>query len=120
GPYPALRRPFPELADARFTERRILPHRFAGAYAEHARTLDQQQIGARKPDAAGEADHEQPRAPGDAAHALLEDRTADGIVDHIHAASVGDALHGITERLAAIEHEMIGAPSLGNLELLFR
>ena len=82
-------------------ERGISPHRFAGADAEHAGALDQQQIGPGEPDAAGKADHQQPRAPGDAAHAVLEHLAADGIEHHVGAAPVGDALDGIAERLAA-------------------
>ena len=95
----------------------ISPHRFAGADAEHAGALDQQQIGAGKPDAAGEADHEQPRAPGDAAHAVLEDLAADGIEHHVGAAAVGDALDRVAERLAPVQHEMIGALRLRHREL---
>ena len=72
---------------ADFAERRISPHRFAGADAEHAGALDQQQIGAGEADAAGKADHQQPRAPGDAAHAVLEHLAADGIEHHVGAAA---------------------------------
>ena len=70
-----------------FAERGIFPHRFAGAHAEHAGALDQQQIGLGKPDAAGEPDHQQPRAPGDAAHRVLEHLAADGIEHHVGAAA---------------------------------
>ena len=101
-------------------ERRIFPRRLAGADAEHAGALDQQEIGAGEPDAAGEADHEQPRAPGDAAHAILEYLAADGIEHHVGAAAIGDALDRVAERLAAVQHEMIGALRLRHREFLFR
>ena len=113
-------RPLRQFLDARFAERRIFSHRLAGADAEHAGALDQQQIGAGKPDAAGKADHQQPRAPGDAAHAVLENLAADGIEHHVGAAPVGDALDGVAERLAAVEHEMIGSFCFGDRELFFR
>src|SRR5690242_20040849 len=100
-------RPFRKLLDPRFGQRGILPRRLARAHAEHARTLDQQEVGAGKPNATGEADDEQPRAPRDAADAVFEDLPADGIVDHIRAAAVRDALDHVAERLAGIEHEMV-------------
>src|SRR2546430_8752402 len=43
-------------------------------------------VGASKSDAAGEADHEQPRAPGDAAYALFENRATHGIEHDVGAA----------------------------------
>ena len=50
-----------------------------------------------------------PRAPGDAAHAVLEHLAADRIEHHVGAAAVGDALDGVAERFASVEHQMIGA-----------
>ena len=105
---------------SRHAQRRIFPHSFAGTNAEHAGTLDQQQIGAGNADAAGEADHQQPRAPIDTADAVLEDLAADGIEHHIGATAVGDALDRVAKRLAAVEHQMIGALLFGNRQLLFR
>src|SRR5216684_5312618 len=86
-----------------FAERRISPRRLTGADAEHAGALDQQEIGAGEPDAAGKTDDENARAPGDAAHAVFENLAADGIEHHIGAAAVGDALDGVAEGFAAIE-----------------
>ena len=105
--------------DPRLAERGISPHRLAGADAEHAGALDQQQVGAGEPDAAGKADHEQPRAPGDAAQAVFKDLAADGIEHHVGAPPVGDALDGVAERLAPVEHQMIGAFCPRDRELLF-
>ena len=119
GPDLSRLRPRQQRLQPHFAQRRISPHRFAGADAEHAGALDQQQIGAGEPDAAGETDHQQPRAPGDAAHAVLEHLAADGIEHHVGAAPVGDALDGVAERFAAIEHQMIGAPRLRHREFLF-
>src|SRR5258705_10429511 len=94
----------------------MLAHGFAGADAEHARALDQDEIGAREPDAAGEADHEDARAPGNAAQAVFENLAADGIEYHIRTATIGDALDGVAERLAPVEHEVIGAAGLRHPE----
>src|SRR5216683_3273881 len=92
--------------------------RLAGADAKHARALDQQEIGAGEPNAAGETDHQDARAPGDAAHAVLEYLAADRIEHHIGAAPIGDALDGVAERFASVEHQMIGAPPLRHREFV--
>src|SRR5450631_977491 len=105
-------RPLRQRSDPYFARRRISSYRLAGANPEHARALDQQEIGAGEPDAAGKTDDENARAPGDAAHAVLKDLAADGIEHHIDAAAVGDALDGVAEGFGAIEHQMIGAPRL--------
>jgi hypothetical protein len=60
-------------------------HGFTRTHAEHAGALDQHQIGFRHADAAGEADHQKPRAPCDAAQAVFEDRPAHRI-EHRHIA----------------------------------
>src|SRR5258705_7246135 len=95
----------------------MLAHGFAGADAEHARALDQDEIGAREPDAAGETDHEDARAPGNAAQAVFENLAADGIEYHIRTAAIGDALDGVAERLPPVEHEMIRAACLRHREV---
>ena len=92
-------RPFRECPLTHFAERRIFARGFPRADAEHARALDQHQIGAGKPDAAGESDYEDARAPGNAAQAVFENLAADGIEYHIRTAAIGDALDGVAERL---------------------
>ncbi len=64
------------------------------------------------------SDDQQPCAPVDAAHRVLEHLAADGIEHHVRALPVGDALDGVAERLAVVANEMIGAPSLRNRKLL--
>src|SRR5947209_10467072 len=91
--------PCRQCPDPRLAKRRILPHRLACAHAEHTCALDQHEIGASKPDAAGEADDKDARAKGDTAQAVLENLATDRIEHHIRAAAVGDALDGVTKRL---------------------
>src|SRR4030088_378426 len=105
-------RPLRERLDPHFAERRSSPHRLAGADAEHARPLDQQEIGAGEPNATGEADDEDAGAPGDAAQAVFENLAADGIEHHIRAAAIGDALDGVAERLPSLQYQEISAPRL--------
>ena len=111
--------PFQQRLQPRLAERRIPAHGLAGAHAEHAGALDQQQIGTGQPNAAGEADDQDAGTPGEAAHTVLKDLAADRIEHHIGAAAIGDALDRIAKGLAAIEHEVIGAPRLRHRELLF-
>src|SRR6478735_1297159 len=72
-------RPLRQLPDPDLAERGISPHRLAGADAEYTGALDHQEVGLREPDAAGKADDQQPRAPVDAAHRILEHLAADRI-----------------------------------------
>jgi len=76
--------------------------KFPGADTEHAGTLDQQEIGAGEPDAAGEADDKQARAEGNAAHAVFKNLAADGIEHHVGTAAIGDALDGVAKRFASV------------------
>ena len=52
----ALLRTLQQRLEAHFAERGVSPHRFAGAHAQNAGALDQQEIGLGRADAAGEAD----------------------------------------------------------------
>src|SRR5215471_20286667 len=113
-------RPLQQRAQAFLCQRRVFPRRLPGPYPQYACAFDQQEVGAGKPDAAGEADNENPCAPGDAAQAVLENLPADGIEHHIRTAPLGHALDRITERLAGIVDEMIGASRLRYCELLLR
>jgi len=87
GPDLALFRPLHKLPQSHLAERRIPAHGLAGPHAEHARALDQQQIRARKPDAAGKAYDKETRAPGNAADAVFKNLAADGIEHDIFTAS---------------------------------
>src|SRR4051794_29099242 len=107
-PDSSLLRPCHERLDARLTHRRVSSRGLASADAENAGTLDQHQIGLGKPDAAGETDHQDARAPGDAAQALLEDLATDRIKHHVGAASIGNPLDRLTKRLATIKQAVIG------------
>src|SRR5207247_4676956 len=111
-------RPFRQRLDPDLAERRISPHGFTGADAKHAGALDHQQIGFCEPYAAGEPDDEKPRAPIDTAHRVLEYLAADGIEHHVRALPVGDTLDDVTERLASIAYEVIGASPHRNLKLV--
>ncbi len=97
---------------------KILPHRLARSYPEHTRSFDQDEIGARGTDAAGEPDHENTGTPGDAAQAFLEDLAAHRIEHDVSAATIGDALHGLTEGFSTIEHRVIRTSLLRNGKLL--
>src|SRR3569833_3560150 len=97
-------RPFSQRLDPCCTERRVLARRLAGPHAEHAGALDEQQIGPREANAAGETDHQQTRAPCDAAHTLLEHRTADRIEYDVGAAAVGEPFDGIAQRLVSYQN----------------
>src|SRR3546814_11194921 len=52
--------------------------------------------------AAEKAQDEDPGAPGEAAHGLLEDPVAHRIVDHVGAAAVGQRLPLVAQRPAAV------------------
>src|SRR3954463_13388951 len=112
-------RPIHQVLDPNRAEPRVSPHRLAGAHAEQACPLDQQEVGAGHADAAGEADDEDARAPGDTAQAVLKYLAADWIEHHVGAAPLGDALDSIAKWLARIQHQMIGPPRLRHRELFF-
>ena len=109
--------PFVQRLESRDGERRIPASGFAGPYAEHACALDQHVVGLGETNAASEADHQNPRAPCDAAHAFLEHFTADRIEHHIDATTIGNALHEIAKRLLARQDAVIGAARLRHCEL---
>src|SRR6185437_60343 len=68
--------------------------------------------------AAGEADDDDASLPGDRAQALIEGVAADRIIDDIDAAAAGDVLDAVADLLARIVDEVIGAGTLGDLELV--
>src|SRR6476620_1261728 len=112
--------PGAELAHACGELARLAPRKIAPEHADDRGALEESEVERQLRNfAGGEADDEQPPAPGERTERGLGVGSADRVVDHVDAAAVGERLDALAQVLLRIVDSGVGAVAPAHGELLF-
>src|SRR6267378_4793015 len=114
-----LAEPEAELSHAAGKGLRLAAREIAPEHAHHRSALEEREVQRQLGDlAGGEADHEQPSAPGDGAERRLAVGAADRVVDDVNPLSPGQAFDALAKIFGGVVDGRVGAVLAAHRELL--